>query len=78
MNFENDMFMQQKHRAMQAELAEAAAEGKELIDNNPSSITNVPVFTGEIGFMIVFRTMPYERLICKTLETLPPVHMIRD
>eukprot|EP00088_Acartia_fossae_P061192 TRINITY_DN7347_c0_g1_i12.p1 TRINITY_DN7347_c0_g1~~TRINITY_DN7347_c0_g1_i12.p1 ORF type:complete len:548 (-),score=133.97 TRINITY_DN7347_c0_g1_i12:709-2352(-) len=46
MNFENDMFMQQKHRAMQAELAEAAAEGKELIDNNPSAITNVPVFTG--------------------------------
>ena len=36
MNFENDMFMQHKHRTMQLELAEAASEAKDIgsVGNN--------------------------------------------
>jgi len=46
MNMENDMFMQFKHRTIQIELAEAAAEGKEIIQTDQNALPNVPVLTG--------------------------------
>ena len=43
------MFMQFKHRTIQLELAEAAAEGKEIIQSDQSAAPNLPVFTGTSG-----------------------------